>query len=40
MGEWKAAYVNTQENVADMLTKPLPSGEKRMKFIRRVLYHV
>ena len=39
MGEWTMAYVNTKENPADMLTKPLPSGEKRMKFVRMVLYH-
>ena len=24
--EWRTAYVNTHENVADLLTKPLPSG--------------
>ena len=30
MGEWRTAYVNTHENIADLLTKPLASGEKRM----------
>ena len=34
MGEWRLSYINTQETVADMLVKPLPSGDKRMKFIR------
>ena len=24
--EWRTAYINTYENVSDMLTKPLPSG--------------
>jgi hypothetical protein len=26
--EWRTAYVNTHENPADLLTKPLPSREK------------
>ena len=26
--EWRIAYINTHLNVADLLTKPLPSGEK------------
>jgi hypothetical protein len=36
--EWRTTYVNTNENFADLLTKPLPSGEKRSKFIRRFLW--
>ena len=39
-GEWITAYVNTHLNVADMFTKPLPSGEKRWSFVRRLLHHV
>jgi hypothetical protein len=31
--------VNTDENVADLLTKPL-SGPKQAKFVRMVLHHV
>ena len=31
--------MNTDENVADLLTKPL-SGPKRAKFVRMVLHHV
>ena len=27
--EWRTTYVNTHENLADLLTNPLPSGEKR-----------
>ena len=37
--EWRTAYVNTDENLADLLTKPL-SGPKRAKFVRMVLHHV
>ena len=38
--EWRTAYINTHENVADLLTKPLPSGEKRQKFVRMLLHHL
>ena len=38
--EWHMAYVNTHENPADLLTKPLPSGEKRNSFIRMVFHHI
>ena len=38
--EWRTAYINTHDNLADMLTKPLPSGEKRWKFIRMLLHHL
>ena len=38
--EWQTAYISTHENVADMLTKPLPSGEKRWKFVRMLLHHL
>jgi hypothetical protein len=37
--EWRTAYVNTDENLADLLTKPL-NGPKRAKFVRMVLHHV
>ena len=37
--EWRTAYINTHDNPSDMLTKPLPSGEKRRKFCGMVLYH-
>ena len=36
--EWRTAYINTHQNVADLLTKPLPSGEKRTKFIKKFLW--
>ena len=38
--EWRTAYISTHENVADILTKPLPSGEKRWKFVRMLLHHL
>ena len=38
--EWQTTYINTHENVADMLTKPLTSGEKRWKFVRMLLHHL
>ena len=38
--EWRTGYVNTHENEADLLTKTLPSGEKRRSFVRRILHHI
>ena len=38
--EWRTAYINTHENVANMLNKPLPSGEKRWKFVRMILHNL
>ena len=38
--EWRTAYINTHDNVADLFTKPLPSGEKRSKFVRMLLHHL
>ncbi len=37
--EWRTAYVNTEENVADFLTKPL-SGAKQAKFFLMILQHI
>ena len=37
---WRTAYVNTHDNEADLLTKLLPSGEKRKGFVRSLLHHV
>ena len=36
--EWRTAYINTAENIADLLTKPLPSGEKRWYFVSKILH--
>ena len=38
--EWRTAYVNTHDNPADLLTKPLPAGEKRKDFVRMLLHHI
>lgn len=38
--EWRTAYVNTNDNEADLLTKQLPSGEKRKGFVRNILHHI
>ena len=37
--EWLLSYINTKENLADFLTKPLPS-EQRMRLVRQVLHHI
>eukprot|EP00980_Cylindrotheca_fusiformis_P006319 scaffold1355_cov75-Cylindrotheca_fusiformis.AAC.1 len=38
--EWRTAYINTHHNPADLLTKPLPSGEKRWRFVQMILHHL
>jgi len=38
--EWRTSYINTHENESDLLTKVLPSGEKRKGFVRRLLHHI
>ena len=38
--EWMVSYINTHENLADLLTKPLAGGEKRDKFVRMIMHHV
>ena len=37
--EWRTSYVCSDDNVADMLTKPL-SGPKRVKFVQIILQHI
>jgi hypothetical protein len=37
--EWRTAYINTNDNFADLLMKPL-SGPKRQKFVGMVLHHI
>jgi hypothetical protein len=36
--EWQTAYINTDRNVADLLTKPL-AGPKQTKFVQMLLHH-
>ena len=38
--EWRTAYVNTNENKADLLTKQLAHGAKRKYFIMNLLHHI
>ena len=38
LDEWRVAYVNTNDNASDMMSKPLPAGEKRNKFCNMVLH--
>ena len=38
--EWRTTYSNTHWNVANLLTKPLPSGEKQWRFVRMILHHI
>ncbi len=40
LDEWRTAYINMHDNVADLFTKPLPSGEKQCKFVRMLLHHL
>ena len=35
LDEWCTAYVNTNLNLADLIKKPLTSGDKRWGFVRR-----
>jgi hypothetical protein len=37
--KWQTGYMITDENVADLLTKPL-SGPKQAKFVQMILEHV
>jgi len=39
-GEWVTAYINTHDNIADLLTKPMASGDKRNGFVRKILQHI
>ena len=38
--EWLTSYVNTNDNESDIMTKVLPFGEKRKKFVRNLLHHI
>ena len=38
--EWRTTYINTHANESDLLTKLLPSGEKRKGFVRNLLHHI
>ena len=38
LDEWRTTYINTHENIADLMTKNLPSGAKRTKFCQMLLH--
>jgi hypothetical protein len=38
--EWRTLYVNGHENEANLLTKLLPSGAKRIGSVKRMLHHI
>ena len=38
--EWRTAYIKSDENEADLLTKHLAAGEKRKGFVRKLLHHI
>ena len=33
-------YTNTHDNLSDLLTNNLPTGEKRSKFCKQLLHHL
>ena len=39
-GEWMTLYIHTSENKANLLTKTLPYGDKRRRFVRSLLHHI
>ena len=39
-GEWRTAYIKSEYNEVDLLTKQLPSGEKRRGFVRNLVHHI
>ena len=38
--KWRTAYVGTAENAVDFLTKQLPFGEKRKRFVQNLIHHI
>ena len=38
--EWRTAYIRSEHNASDLLTKQLPHGEKRKSFVRNILHHI
>ena len=38
LDEWRTAYIKTCENIADLLKKYLPNGEKRWHFVNKILH--
>ena len=38
--EWRTAYVSTHDNLADLITKVLPMGDKRIGFVWMLQHHI
>ena len=38
--ERRTAYIRSADNEADLLTKMLPSGDKRKGFVRKIIHHI
>ena len=38
--KWRKAHVNTHDNPADLLTKPLPTDAKKTKLVMMLLHHI
>ena len=38
--EWRTAYIKTNLNPADLMTKALPSGENRKQKVRLIMYDI
>ena len=38
--EWLTGYEPTDSNVSDLLTKPVPAGERRTHLVRGVMYFI
>ena len=38
--QWRTAYVNTNHNPADLMTKILPSGINRYRKVRMIMYDI
>ena len=39
-GEWLTGYEPTDKNVSDLLTKPVPGGERRTSLVQGVMYYI
>ena len=38
--QWRTAYINTNDNPADLMTKTLPSGINRYRKVRMIMYDI
>ena len=38
--EWRTTYINMHENTSDLLTKQLPTGEKKSGFVCMILHQI